>query len=232
MGTLITYRLEDSVATLTWDDGKRNVVSPDLVSELGAALERAVQDRAVVLLTGREGVFSAGFDLNILKGGGERAAQLLCGGLELAQKIFALPVPVLIACNGHALAMGAFLALSADYRIGAAGAFKLGANEVAIGMTVPRSAIEICRARLVPAHFQRAVMLAEIYDPESAVDAGFLDRVVPAGELLSAAQAAARELAKLNMPAHAATKQRARAKALQQIRAAFEADAAEYRGRS
>jgi enoyl-CoA hydratase len=103
---------------------------------------------------------------------------------------------------------------------------------VAIGMTVPRSAIEICRARLVPAHFQRAVMLAEIYDPEGAVAAGFLDRVVPAGELLPAAQAVASELTKLNMQAHAATKQRARAQALQQIRAAFEADTAEYRGRS
>jgi enoyl-CoA hydratase len=231
MGTLITYRLEGTVATITWDDGKRNVVSPELVGELGAALERAAQDRAVVLLTGREGVFSAGFDLNVLKAGGARAAELLCGGLELAQKIFSLPVPVLIACNGHALAMGSFLLLSADYRIGAAGAFKFGANEVAIGMTVPRSAIEICRQRLVPAYFQRAVMLAEIYAPDSAVAAGFLDRVVPAADLLPTAQAMASEFAKLDILAHAATKQRARAQALQQIRAAFEADAAEYRTR-
>lgn len=232
MGTLITYRLENAVATITWDDGKRNVVSPELVVELGAALDRAVQDRAVVLLTGREGVFSAGFDLNVLKGGGPRAADLLCGGLELALKVLSLPVPVLVACNGHALAMGCFLLLCADYRIGAAGAFKLGANEVAIGMTVPRSAIEICRQRLSPAHLERAVVLAEIYAPESAAAAGFLDRVVPASELLPAAQAAAEELTKLNLGAHAATKQRARAQTVQQIRAAFEADSAEYRQRA
>jgi enoyl-CoA hydratase len=232
MGTLVTYQLENSIATLTWDDGKRNVVSPELVSELGAALDRAAQDRAVVVLTGREGVLSAGFDLNVLKGGGPRAADLLCGGLELALKMLSLPVPVVIACNGHALAMGSFLLLSADYRIGAAGAFKLGANEVAIGMTVPRSAIELCRLRLTPTHFQRAVVLAEIYAPEGAVSAGFLDRVVPAAELLPAAHALATELTKLNLSAHAATKQRARAQALQQIRAAFEGDEAEYRGKA
>lgn len=232
MATLVSYRLEDSVATITWDDGKRNVVSPELVGELGAALERAAQDRAVVLLTGREGVFSAGFDLNVLKAGGARAADLLCGGLELALKLLSLPVPVLVACNGHALAMGCFLLLSADYRIGAAGPFKIGANEVAIGMTVPRSAIELCRLRLTPTHLQRAVLLAEIYPPEAAVSAGFLDRVVPAHELLPSAQALAAELTKLNLDAHAASKQRARAEALSRIRAAFEGDEAEYRARA
>jgi enoyl-CoA hydratase len=232
MATLVSYRLENSVATITWDDGKRNVVSPELVSELGAALERAAQDRAVALLTGREGVFSAGFDLNVLKAGGARAADLLCGGLELALKLLSLPVPVLVACNGHALAMGCFLLLSADYRIGAAGPFKIGANEVAIGMTVPRSAIELLRLRIAPTHFQRAALLAEIFTPEGAVSAGFLDRVVPVSELLPSAQALAAELTKLNLDAHAASKQRARAQALAQIRAAFEGDEAEYRGRA
>jgi enoyl-CoA hydratase len=120
------------------------------------------------------------------------------------------------------------LLLSADYRIGAAGPFKLSANEVAIGMTLPRCAVEICRQRLTPAHFQRATMLAEVYDPESAVLAGVLDRVVAEDKVLETARAVASEFAKLNMKAHAATKLRVRAQATRAIRAAFELDAAEF----
>jgi enoyl-CoA hydratase len=79
------------------------------------------------------------------------------------------------SCDRH----GEFLLLSGDYRIGVEGPYRVVANEVAIGLTMPRAAIEICRLRLAPAHFQRAVLLAETYTPSDGVAAGFLDRVVP-----------------------------------------------------
>jgi enoyl-CoA hydratase len=122
--------------------------------------------------------------------------------------------------------MGAFLVLAADYRIGAEGPFKIGANEVAIGLTMPHFGIEICRQRLAPAHFQRAVVTAEIYAPEGAVAAGFLDQVVPAQDLAATAQVVATRLSTLSMTAHAATKQRVRTETLQAIRRAMEADEA------
>jgi enoyl-CoA hydratase len=224
MGTLVTYRLDHSVATITMDDGKVNVLSPAMLEELASALDRAMADWAVVVLTGREGIFSAGFDLATLRAGGPDAAAMLLAGFELAQRLLSFPTPVVIACPGHAIAMGVFLLLSGDYRIGAAGPYRITANEVALGMTMPRTAVEICRQRLAPAHFNRAVVLAEVYAPDNAVDAGFLDRVVPAPELHDAAQSTAIELAKLDMDAHAATKLRVRGHALQAVREAVAAD--------
>jgi enoyl-CoA hydratase len=179
-----------------------------------------------VLLTGREQRFSAGFDLTALKQGGELATKMVIGGCELAERLLSFATPVVIACNGHALAMGAFLLLAADLRIGTAGPFKIGANEVAIGMVVPEAAIELCRLRLAPNYFGRSVLTAEIFTPEQAVLAGYLDQVVPAAELGASAHKAAAALAELNMPAYVATKKRARSAALAALRAAIEKDAA------
>jgi len=231
MGTLVSYRLCDSVATITMDDGKVNVLSQAMLTELGAAVGRAEADRATVVLTGRDGVFSAGFDLPVLRAGGSAAADLMRAGFDLAARLLALPTPVVVACPGHAVAMGVFLVLSGDYRIGASGSYKITANEVAIGITVPRAAVEICRQRLTPAALIRAVVLAEVFPPEDAVAAGFLDRVVPAGELARAAAAAATRLASLDRDAHAATKQRARQLLGHALREAIDADDAEFRAR-
>lgn len=226
MGALVQYRLEGNVATITLDDGKMNALSPQMLGEIDAALTRAEADKAVVVLTGREGTFSAGFDLRVLKRGGTGALGMLRAGFELSARVLSFPQPVIVACSGHAIAMGSFLVLSADYRIGTAGPFKITANEVAIGLTMPRAAIAICRQRLAPAHFERAVVLAEVYAPEAAVTAGFLDRVVPADALHATAHELARELGKLDMKAHAATKLRARAKTLRAIRTGLQIDLA------
>ncbi len=224
MSALVTYDLSDSIATITMDDSKVNALSPQMQAEINAALDRAVADSATVVLTGREGVFSAGFDLNVLGTGGPDALAMLRGGFEMAERLLSFPTPVVIACAGHAIAMGVFLLLSGDYRVGAAGPYRIVANEVTIGLTMPQAATEICRQRLAPAHFHRAVILAETYAPEDAILAGFLDRVVPAAEVRDAARGVAVGLAKLNVAAHAATKLRARASALSAIRAGMVAD--------
>jgi enoyl-CoA hydratase len=229
MGTLVSYRLEDSIATITMDDGKANVLSLAMQGEINAALDQAAADHAVVVLTGREGRFSGGFDLAVLTAGGPDALAMLRGGFELSERLLSFPTPVVIACTGHAVAMGVFLLLSGDYAIGAAGPFKITANEVAIGLAMPRAAVEICRQRLAPAHFNRAVITAEVYSPDSAIAAGFLDQVVPPADVRAAAQEAATRLAQLDMAAHAATKLRARAHALKAIRAGIEADDAALR---
>ena len=226
--TLVSYQLEGSIATITMDDGKVNALSLQMLGELDAALDRATADQAVVVLTGRDGIFSAGFDLTVLRAGGSDASAMLRAGFELAERILSFPTPVLIACTGHAIAMGVFLLLSGDYRVGAAGPYKITANEVAIGLTMPRAAVEICRQRLAPAHFNRAVILAEIFSPDDAVAAGFLDRVVPAPELQDVAASAAGLLAKLDSDAHAASKVRARDNSLHALRAAIEADDADF----
>jgi enoyl-CoA hydratase len=229
MAALVSYQLEDSVATVTMDDGKVNVLSPRMLTELGAAFDRAEADQAVVVLTGRPGVFSAGFDLSILKAGGTEARGMLRSGFELAERILSFPAPVLIACPGHAIAMGLFLLLSGDYRIGTDASYKLTANEVAIGLTMPQAAIEICRQRLGPAYLTRAVILAEVFSPDGAVAAGLLDRVVPETELRPAARTAAAALTGLDLAAHAATKLRVRRQTLTALRAAIADDDAAAR---
>ena len=222
---MIGYRLDGRIATITMDDGKVNALSPGMLGRLDAALDRAESDKAVVLLTGREGVFSAGFDLPTLRAGGPEAIAMVRTGFELAARLLSFPAPVIVACTGHAVAMGVFLLLSGDARVGAAGPYRLVANEVAIGLTLPYAAIEILRQRLSPAHFTRAALLAEPYTPETAVGAGFLDQVVPPDELLDAARGIAEAATMLDTDAHAATKLRARQHTLDAIRAAIDADA-------
>jgi enoyl-CoA hydratase len=227
----VSYRIEGNIATLTLDDGKMNALSVDMLSEIGGALDRAEEEHAIVVLTGREGVFSAGFDLRLLGAGGPDAYKMFVTGFRLAERILSFPAPVVVACSGHAIAMGAFLLLSADYRIGAAGAHKIGANEVAIGLTMPHFGVEICRQRLTPSHFHRAVVNAEIFGPDDAVAAGFLDRVVSVTDLAEAAHFTAVGLGRLDRDVHTATKLRARGKALEAVRAAIEADEAIFQGR-
>jgi enoyl-CoA hydratase/carnithine racemase len=226
METLVSYSRDNSIATITMDDGKVNALSSAMLAELGVALDRAVADRAVVVLTGRPGTFSAGFDLPVLRAGGPAASAMVQAGFELAERLLSFPAPVVIACTGHAVAMGAFLLLSGDYRVGAAGPYKITANEVALGITMPRVAIEICRQRLTPAHLTRAVLLAEVFSPGDALTAGFLDRVVPPSDVPGVARDTATGLATLNRDAHAASKLRTREHALKAIRAAFESDEA------
>jgi enoyl-CoA hydratase len=229
MSTLVTYSIEAGVATITMDDGKRNALSSEMLTELNAAFDRALAEKVPVILTGRPETFSAGFDLKVMMAGGAAAASMVLSGFELGERLMQFPTPVVVACNGNAIAMGAFLLLSSDYRIGTAGPGRIVANEVALGITMPYFAIEICRQRLTPQHFNRAVNNSEPYGPEDAVAAGWLDRVVAATDLMSTARSTVAELMKLNAAAHAATKLRSRAVTLKAIRAAIEADRESFR---
>jgi len=212
------YNLQDQVSSIRIDDGKRNALSPQVLREIYQALDRAEADRAIVILTGRECVFSAGFDLHVMKRGGVDALRMLRAGYALTARVMAYPYPVIAACNGHALAMGVFLMLSADYVIGSRGDFRIAANEVAIGLTMPRVAAAVLRHRLNPSAFQRAVALSQYFDVESALSAGFFDELVDPENLLPRAETCAGEFQELDLPAHAASKRRIRASLIRNVR--------------
>lgn len=218
---IVGYTIENNIATITMDDGKNNLISPNMLSQLNQALDEAEKANAVVILTGKDDVFCAGFDLNILRTGVLNTFKMLIGGFSLSKRLLAFPTPVLIACNGHAIAMGAFLLLSGDYRIGSEGEFKIVANEVEIGLIVPYSAIEICRQRLKNAHLDTAVLLSHLYNPKTAVDAGFLDEVVPQQDLQSIAIQKAKQFSALDLKAHQLSKQRLRRKMLKRLNRAI-----------
>lgn len=230
MSGLVEYEYGGAISAITMDDGKANVMSVQMLRELNAALDQAEADKGVVMLTGRDGVFSAGFDLGVFKQAKAPLFDMLKAGAETAERLLSFPAPVVVACGGHAIAMGAFLILAADVRFGILdGRSKICVNEVEIGLTVPRFAIEMCRQRLAPAYFNRAVITAESCDPRQAVKAGFLDFLVPAPELLSAARDKATVLSRLVRDAYVATKRRARDGVLQALRRAVEADVAEWK---
>ena len=214
----VHYSLQDDIATIRIDDGKSNALSPVVLSEINQAFDRAESDRASVIMTGRESVFSAGFDLNVMKRGGSNAIGMLRAGYALTARVMGHPYPVIAACNGHSFAMGVFLMLSADYVIGSRGDFKISANEVAIGLTMPRVAAAVLRHRLNPGAFERAVILAETFNPDSALSAGLFDELVEPEDLIRQAEAKAGGFKELNQVAHSASKRRIRASLRRKIR--------------
>lgn len=224
MANTVSYELHQGIATIRIDDGKRNALSPQVFGELNAALDRAEADKAIVILTGREEVFSAGFDLKVMKSGGVNALRMLHAGYSMTARVLNYPYPVITACNGHVLAMGVFLMLSSDYVIGCNGEFKVSANEVALGLTMPRVAAAMLKHRLHPAAFQRAVTLSEYFPTEAALRAGFFDELVEPAALMPRALEHAREFLKLDMPAHAASKRRIRESLTRQIRISIPLD--------
>lgn len=226
----VTYELTDGIATITLDDGKANAFTEALIAEIRTALDRAEADGAVVVLAGRPGRFSGGFDLPTLTAFTPASADLLKAGFELSHRLLSFPRPVVVACTGHAIAMGAFVVLSGDHRIGIAGSgHRIGATEVAIGMAMPWAAIEVLRQRLRRSHFERATLLAEVFDPEGAVAAGLLDEAVAEERFDAHVREVATRLASLDAKAHHVTKQRARTPMLEGLAAAIERDDEEFR---
>jgi enoyl-CoA hydratase len=224
MSELVSYRFADGIAHLGLSNGKVNAISPAVIEAFNAALDQAEQDRAVVLISGQPGILSGGYDLKVMTSSADAAKALVAAGSTLARRMLSHPFPIVVACTGHAVAKGAFILLSADYRIGVEGPFKIGLNEVAIGMTMHHVGIELARDRLTPAAFNRSVINAEMFDPAEAVTAGFLDRVVAPDELESAALEMATQLTKLNMTAHRNTKLKTRKAFLELLDRSIEVD--------
>ena len=187
------------VAVIKFDDGKVNAISRRMGNALTEALDRveADQDIRAVVLAGRPGQFSAGFDLDTLMIGGADRDQLIRSGWELIRRLYTLPLPVVIACTGNAVALGAALVLIGDVRLGAEGEFKIGFNEAAIGIPLPGVMLMLAAERLSEDAYEEATAGARMHSPQEALAAGFLQRVVPPADLLQTAIAEADALARL-----------------------------------
>ncbi len=199
MSAPATIEIKDEIAIITMDDGKANAINPPMLEALHACLDEAEKDAKVVIITGREGRFSGGFDLKLMMSlPGEEVKALVDGGGKLAHRLYSFPMPVIAACNGHGVAMGCFILLSCDVRIGTAGAFKIGANETQINMVLPIFASELVKARVADDYKTRSMVFGELFDPDTAVKAGYLDSVVDAGDLLASAKAHAEAIKPLS----------------------------------
>lgn len=218
---MLDYQLSDDTAVLRLDDGKANALGHQMIDALGEALTRAAGEAKAVVIAGRDGLFSAGFDLKEFEKGPEATMALVHRGGELLVRLFTHSQPVVVACTGHAMAAGAFLLLTADTRIGADGDFKIALNETAIGMTLPVFGLELAQARLSKRHLTRSAIQATIYGPEEAVDAGFLDGLADPEETVEAAIEEAARLGELPASAYAANKLAFRKETAERIRASL-----------
>lgn len=227
MNNLIQYTSKDNYVIITITNGKANAISHEVIAALNLALNQAELEKKVVILTGQPGIFSAGYDLKSMTASAESALDLVTKGSKLSLRMLSFPFPIIIACSGHAIAKGAFLLLSADYRIGTEGDFKIGLNEVMIGMTMHNAGIEIAKARLAPIYLERSISNSEIYTPTNAITAGFLDRIVSEEHLLPTAVKIAEMFSKLNKKAHTETKLKLRKNYLISLQKAIEQDTIE-----
>lgn len=224
----ITLKIEDDVAVITLDDGKANALSHPVLQALEGALDEANHARAVVL-AGRPGRLCAGFDLSIMSKGMDAARDLVKAGAKVLLRLFTHPAPVVIAATGHAMAGGAVLLLTADHCVGTEGEFKIGLNEVAIGMPLPIFAVELARHRLGAQHFSAATGLARIYDPRGALEAGYLHELAPPDGQVDVALERARALAATLKPrAYARTKEQTRGAIARHVAETLDADLAQF----
>ena len=224
MMELVNIEIADKIAKITLNNGKVNAISHQVIEELNAAFDQAEEAKAIVFLSGKEGILSGGYDLKTMQKSMTDAMALVTQGSKLTRRIASFPFPVIAACTGHAVAKGAFLLLCCDYRIGVEGPFKIGLNEVAIGMTMHQAGIEMARNRIPTNYLNRAVINAEMFDPANAVLAGFLDKTVAAEQLMAEAEAVAAQMKTLNMRAHHGTKIKARQAYLETMDKAIEID--------
>ena len=215
------YRVEHGVAVLSFDDGKANAVGYEFIEHMEAGLERAQREADAVLISGRSGLFSGGFDLKELRKGAEAGGALVNRGAKMLLDLYRHPQPVIAACTGHAVAAGAFVLLACDTRIGALGEYSIGLNETALGMSFPVFAIELTHARLSKRHVTASFVQSTLYSAGAAVDAGFLDEAVAEEMVVERAMAEARRLGELPAQAYAANKRLIRAVAIKTIEASL-----------
>ena len=211
MSDLVHVDIQDDIATLTMDDGKANALSLAMSTAINAGLDRAEKEAKAIILKGRPGVLCGGFDLKVIRGDDEAAkAEMRNAGMVLLKRLYLSPLPLIIACTGHSVAAGGLMLLTGDMRIGLKGEFKIGLNEVAIGLALPVAGIELARDRLVPDALTSAVVLSKLYNPEESATVGYLDKAVTADTFAAAIEAAARDLLELDPVAFAETKRRMR----------------------
>ena len=205
---IATLKKEEDISILTLDDGKANVFSAEMSKQVNECLDQVETEKGCLIITGKEGMFSAGLDLKTIQSGDvDKIMEMSTNAFKLLARIFSFPRPVIAACSGHGIALGTFLLCCCDYRIGVKGDFMLGANEMRTNMVIPTPILELIKFRVNNSHKYRAVLGAEMYTLEQAIQAGLIDEVVNQEDLMKAAKEKAKDLQTMGHPSYSITKE-------------------------
>jgi enoyl-CoA hydratase len=205
---IATLTSKDDISIIILNDGKANVFSPKMIQDVNECLDKVPTESGALIITGRDGMFSAGFDLKIISSGDIQATMdMSLSGFKLLSRIFSFPRPVLAACSGHGIALGTFLLCCCDYRIGVKGDYMIGANEMRTNMVIPIPILELISHRVTASHKYRAILGAEMYSIQSGVEAGLIDEIVDSKDLMEAAMLKAKDLASMGHPSYTLTKE-------------------------
>ena len=219
---LATLNKDGNISTITLDDGKANVFSSKMSQDINQCLDEVATEDGCLIITGKEGMFSAGLDLKTIQSGDtDKIIEMSTAAFKLLARIFSFPRPVIAACSGHGIALGTFLLCCCDYRIGVKGDFMIGANEMRTNMVIPDPILELIKFRVAQSHKYRAILGAEMYSIDKALDAGLLDEIVSPDDLVKTVNEKAKDLATMGHPSYTMTKELFIAEPLKKINQAI-----------
>ncbi len=219
---LATLNKDGNISTITLDDGKANVFSSKMSQDINQCLDEVATEEGCLIITGKEGMFSAGLDLKTIQSGdADKIIEMSTAAFKLLARIFSFPRPVIAACSGHGIALGTFLLCCCDYRIGVKGDFMIGANEMRTNMVIPDPILELIKFRVAQSHKYRAILGAEMYSIDKALEAGLLDEIVSPDDLAKTVNEKAKDLATMGHPSYTMTKELFIAEPLKKINQAI-----------
>ncbi|MBD63491.1 MAG: enoyl-CoA hydratase [Gammaproteobacteria bacterium] len=214
----VTLTKDNDISIIKLDDGKANAFSYEMLVQIHSLLEKVSRDSGALVITGREGLFSGGFDLKTFSTGDmDKISKMVQLGYRLLLELFSFERPVIAAVSGHSIALGLFVACSADYRIAIDGQYVCQANEVRNNMDIPTPIMEILKARVNKNYFYPAVFHSDSFSVQDSIAVGYIDEVIAEQDFMDRVIEKATELASLPHPFYANTKKSAQGDIRQKI---------------
>lgn len=213
MQPLVERSEHDGIHELRLARAPVNALNPALCQQLRSAVLATVEAGARgLVLSGGPKVFSAGLDVPHLTTLDADALRAAWGDFLLAARTLAeSPVPVVAALNGHSPAGGCVLALCCDYRVMAAGDYRIGLNETQVGLVAPEGIQRLMRRLVGPQRAERLLVAGELVDAQRALEIGLVDELAPIEDVPARAHAWLRAL--LSVPSRPMLDTRAIARA-------------------
>ena len=209
----LLIRREGAVAWVTLNRPPANAINMQMCNELIALLDELETDANVqgLVLTGRKGMFSAGLDIIALRKLNRGAMTLFWTRFcQTFGRLWATPLTTAAAISGHSPAGGCVLSLACDYRAMAAGEYKIGLNEVAVGLPVPDFLCQVHARTVGNRNAERLLQFGTMVQPAEALAIGLVDAVVEHDELAPLVSNVLAQRLKAPPAARAATKRNLR----------------------